>query len=94
MSWVSNDDRFNFSLDIRRNMSTYKAVLLRCYVVVEEEDNASRNYDSSIILFAMIELVLSYNFPNTWNGEGSKSIRYGQRTNPLHAKARILGLVS
>ena len=72
MSWVSNDDRFNFSLDIRRNMSTYKAVLLRCYVVVEEEDNASRNYDSSIILFAMIELVLSYNFPNTWNGEGSK----------------------
>ena len=44
----------------------------RCYVVVEEEDNASRNYDSSIILFAMIELVLSYNFPNTWNGEGSK----------------------
>ena len=41
-------------------------------VVVEEEDNASRNYDSSIILFAMIELVLSYNFPNTWNGEGSR----------------------
>jgi len=38
MSWVSNDDRFNFSLAFRRNMGTYKAVLLKCYEVVEEKD--------------------------------------------------------
>jgi len=39
-------------------------------------------------------LILVEIFPNTWNGEGPKDIRYRQRTNPQHAKARILGLVS
>ena len=45
-------------------------------------------------LVATFKLVLSYTFPNTRSGEGSKRYTIQQRTNPCLCIARILGLVS